>query len=130
MYERATGISEGFQTMVNSLSPPDGVLRPAELDQAFKNWKRAQRGLPELLRIQTQVNAGQIACALERYRLARGAYPDTFEALVPQFIVKPPRDFINGQPFTYRRIETGGFQSMVTSWTSMTVRGTAVCTGA
>ena len=116
MYERATATSEGFQTMLNALNPSDGVFRPAELDKAFKKWKRAQAGLPTLLQVQTQVNAGQIACALECARLANGAYPETLDALTPQFIAKLPRDLISGKPFTYRRIDEGHFLLYSVGW--------------
>ena len=47
---------------------------------------------------QTMVNEAQIACALERYHLAHGEYPETLDALVPQFIEKLPHDIIGGQP--------------------------------
>ena len=116
MYERATATSEGFQIMLNALSPSDGVFRPAELDKAFKKWKRAQAGLPTLLQVQSQVNAGQIACALECARLANGAYPETLDALTPQFMAKLPRDLINGQPFTYRRLDAEHFLLYSVGW--------------
>ena len=58
-----------------------------------------------LARNQTMVNEGQIACALERYRLALGEYPPTLDALVPQFIEKLPHDIIGGQPLIYRRTD-------------------------
>ena len=52
---------------------------------------------------QTLANEAQVACALERYRLARGQYPDTLDKLVPQFIEKLPHDIIGGGPLHYRR---------------------------
>ena len=52
---------------------------------------------------QTMVNEAQIVCALERYRLAHGDYPETLVALVPQFIEKLPHDIIGGKPSIYRR---------------------------
>jgi hypothetical protein len=55
---------------------------------------------------QTMANEGAVACALERYRLIHGEYPETLAALVPQFSDKLPRDLIGGQPLKYRR--TGG----------------------
>jgi hypothetical protein len=54
---------------------------------------------------QTLVNEGQIVCALEHYRLAHGEYPETLDALVPQFIEKLPHDIIGGQPLHYRRMD-------------------------
>jgi hypothetical protein len=46
-----------------------------------------------------------IACALERHRLARGQFPESLEALVPQFMEKIPGDIIGGQPLHYRRTD-------------------------
>jgi len=54
---------------------------------------------------QTLANQAQIVCALERYHLAHGEYPETLDALVPQFIEKLPHDIIGGQPLHYRRTD-------------------------
>lgn len=55
---------------------------------------------------QTYVNLARVACALERYRLANGNYPETLEVLTPKYIAKLPHDVINGQPWKYRRMES------------------------
>jgi len=60
-------------------------------------------------RIQTEVDLATIACALERFHLAHGNYPDTLDALMPQFIGKLPHDVINGQPLHYRLEPNGQF---------------------
>jgi hypothetical protein len=116
MYEQAASASGNFRNMIHALTPDDGILHPGEVSKAFASWKRAQQGLPRLLRIQTLVNEGQIACALERYRLAHGAYPETLDPLVPQFIGKLPRDIINGQPLIYRRTDDGLFLLYSVGW--------------
>ena len=51
---------------------------------------------------QTAVDFATIACALERYRLAQGHYPESLDALSPEFIPRLPRDIINGQALKYR----------------------------
>jgi len=65
---------------------------------------------------QTRFNQTQIACALERYRLAHGAYPETLDALMPQFIDKIPQDIIGGQPLHYRRTSDGKFLLYSIGW--------------
>ena len=60
-------------------------------------------------RIQTEVDLATVACALERFRLAQGNYPETLDALAPQFIEKLPNDIINGQPLHYRLEPNGQF---------------------
>jgi hypothetical protein len=53
---------------------------------------------------QAYVDETVVACALERYRLAHGLFPETLDALVPQFIGKLPNDVIDGQPLHYKRL--------------------------
>ncbi len=65
---------------------------------------------------QTRVNEAQIVCALERYRLAHGEYPETLDVLMPQFIEKLPRDIIGGQPLHYRRTSSGKFLLYSIGW--------------
>jgi len=66
--------------------------------------------------IQSQVDLAQVGCALERYRLAHGEYPETLDVFVPQFIEKLPHDMINGQPLHYRRTENGKFVLYSVGW--------------
>ena len=49
------------------------------------------------------MDLARVAIALERYRLAHGAYPESLDVLAPQFIAQLPHDIINGQPLHYRR---------------------------
>jgi hypothetical protein len=65
---------------------------------------------------QTLVNEAQIACALERYQLAHGEYPETLDVLVPQFIEKLPHDIIGGQPLIYRPTADGKFLLYSIGW--------------
>jgi hypothetical protein len=51
----------------------------------------------------------RLACVLERYRLAEGNYPETLDALSPEFIASVPREIVNGEPYHYRRTEDGSF---------------------
>jgi hypothetical protein len=57
-----------------------------------------------------------VAIALERYRLARGEYPESLDALAPQFIAKVPHDVIGGQPLHYRRTDDGQFVLYSVGW--------------
>ena len=52
---------------------------------------------------QTAVDEAAIACALERYRLANGQFPEILEALVPRFISELPNDVISGGSYKYHR---------------------------
>ena len=59
--------------------------------------------------VQTQLDQTRLAIAIERFRLARGAIPETLAELVPAFLPELPRDIYTREPMIYRRKETGGF---------------------
>jgi type II secretory pathway pseudopilin PulG len=65
---------------------------------------------------QSSVALARIAIALERYRLAHGDYPESLDALAPQFIKTIPHDIINGQPLHYRRESNGQFVLYSVGW--------------
>ena len=65
---------------------------------------------------QTSVDLARTAIALERYRLARGEFPESLDALAPQFIAKLPHDIINGQLLHYRRTSDGQFVLYSVGW--------------
>jgi hypothetical protein len=65
---------------------------------------------------QTFVNEAQVACALERYHLAHGDYPETLDALLPQFMDQLPHDLIGGQSLHYRRTDDGKFLLYSVGW--------------
>ncbi len=70
-----------------------------------------------------------VACALERYRLANGRYPDTLAALVPQFVVVLPHDIVNGDPFKYRRSDDGNYLLYSVGWNEKDDGGTVARVG-
>lgn len=74
------------------------------------------KAIQQCAKIQTLVNQAQIACALERYHLARNQYPETLNDLIPQFIDKIPHDIIKGQPLVYKRTENGRFLLYSIGW--------------
>jgi hypothetical protein len=81
------------------------LLLPA-LDKAI--WRTAAA--------QTAAEQATLACALERYRLAKGHFPENLEALVPQFIARLPKDLITGEPYRYRRTDDGQFVLYSVGW--------------
>jgi hypothetical protein len=79
--------------------------------------------LPALNRIITKAAVGQtvadeavLACALERYRLANGQFPDKLDALVPSFVSQLPHDPITGEPYKYRHTDEGRFVLYSVGW--------------
>jgi hypothetical protein len=65
---------------------------------------------------QTCANQAAVACALERYRLANGQFPETLDALAPRFIVRVPNDVIGGQTYKYRRTDDRQFILYSVGW--------------
>jgi hypothetical protein len=71
---------------------------------------------PVFARPQVWADEARIACALERYRLAHGVYPDSLEALIPACIDEVPHDIMNGEPYRYRVSADGTFQLYSVGW--------------
>ena len=58
----------------------------------------------------------RVAIALERYHLTHGEYPESLDALAPQFLKQIPHDIIDGQPLQYRRSSDGQFVLYSVGW--------------
>jgi hypothetical protein len=65
---------------------------------------------------QTLINEAQVVCALERYHLAHGEYPETLDPLAPRFIEQLPHDIIGGEPLRYQRTDGGKFLLYSVGW--------------
>jgi hypothetical protein len=57
---------------------------------------------------QTSLNQAIIACALERYRLARRKYPERLEELAPEWLSTVPHDAMSGRALNYQFDPTAG----------------------
>ncbi|HWW00557.1 MAG TPA: hypothetical protein VNZ64_12735 [Candidatus Acidoferrum sp.] len=74
------------------------------------------KAMQRTARMQTYVDAANVACALERYRLANGKLPDALEALAPAFIARIPNDVIDGKALRYRVKADGGYVLYSVGW--------------
>ena len=81
--------------------------------EATPNFVKAAR---TMARNQTLANEAFVACGLERYRLVHGQYPESLDALVPQFAEKVPHDIVGGQPLKYHRTAEGRFVLYSVGW--------------
>ena len=88
---------------------PDSFIVSIAVPNFIKAWQTTAHN-------QTLAEQLEIACALERYRLAHGEYPETLDALIPQFIAKLPHDIIDGQPLHYRRTNDREFLLYSVGW--------------
>lgn len=57
---------------------------------------------------QAALDLAVVACALERHRLTKGAYPDQLAALAPDYLTGVPHDLMDGQPLRCQ-LEDGRF---------------------
>jgi hypothetical protein len=64
---------------------------------------------------QVALDEAFVVCALERYRLARKAYPDSLDSLMPAYAAKLPCDVFTGAPLHYWR-DGDGFLLYSIGW--------------
>ena len=89
---------------------------PAYKTQAIMLFPAISATVRKIAAIQASIDLARVACALERYHLAHNEYPETLDALAPQFIAQLPHDIINGQPLHYRRTDDGKFVLYSVGW--------------
>jgi hypothetical protein len=122
------------ERLTAAIDATNGIVRPAEVESAMgaamKSFDRsgpytflAKRAWPNFIRAvqttahnQALVNEAIVACGLERFRLARGAYPQTIEELSPEFVKQLPHDVVNGEPLKYGRTAGGGYLLYSIGW--------------
>ncbi len=98
-------------------------IREAELRRLspYNIWARMNFGGVEWTAkwfafAQCSTDLARLACALERYRIAHGEYPDSLNGLSPQFIGQVPHDITNGKPLHYHRTPDGQFVLYSVGW--------------
>jgi hypothetical protein len=131
VYQNMIQLANTYQILGDSIDPSGQFVFPKKVDAASVMARShaglfafvAIRSMPNRVRpflgtakVQTQVHEALIACALERYRLARNSYPETLDALVPQFLAQIPPDLIGGRPLHYRRADGGKFLLYSVGW--------------
>lgn len=95
----------------------DWLFRHELFWQTFRqNRHEWERLLLETAFTITGVDAAILACALERYRRDRGQFPDSLNALVPEYLQKVPRDIVTREPLIYRPTQDGQFILYSTGW--------------
>ena len=104
--ERAEALENAFvHASITPYNMLARMLMPALAKAAAKS-ARGQAGLDFL----------QIASALEKHRLAQGAYPKSLEGLTPNQLKTIPNDLIDGKPLRYRLETHGGYTLYSIGW--------------
>jgi hypothetical protein len=135
-YQNELDIARLQQPWISSVVAPENHLvltkKYRETEETASDWSKqparpwnffAKLILPALgraaiksAREQISVDLARMAIALERYRLAHGEFPESLDALTPQFIAQVPQDVIGGQPLHYRRSSDGQFILYSVGW--------------
>jgi hypothetical protein len=131
IYQNMVAGSGALQECLAAVDPANHLVHPERLGAGREAGRERRsiyrvftlstvlnftRALQESAKRQSSVDQARVACALERYRLAEGRYPETLEPLAPRFIDKLPRQVIGGQPLNYRRTEPGRFLLYSVGW--------------
>lgn len=129
------------QTLIESLDITNQLVRPATVRRYSAELKKISKGfrphtfvarrfiadfsvLVQMVACkQTCLDEAEVACALERYRLAVGELPETLEALCPRLLDAVPPDIIGGQPLKYRREGNAGVVVYSVGWNETDERG-------
>jgi len=57
--------------------------------------------------VRVQSDLAEIAVAAKRYQFATGEYPESLDALVPDYVDAIPEDFLTAGAYVYKRSDTG-----------------------
>ncbi len=82
--------------LVGPVHDPKGKLRSAFAGSVEANTRH-----------QAELRSMIAACAVERYRLARGEWPQDLASLVPTYLKEVPQDPFDGKPLRFRRTSDG-----------------------
>ena len=68
-----------------------------------------ERASAKAARLEVQREMAVTAIALKRYSVRHGKLAPNLDALVPEFLLQPPKDFFDGQPHRYHLRADGSF---------------------
>jgi hypothetical protein len=108
-------ITEAFKEF-DSYMDPDSRMKFTRLIALYEDQLHFKACFEKLAYHQFFIQAAEVACALERYRLANGSYPDSLKALgelMPED--KIPRSWVDGSPLQIRLTDKG-YQLWVKAW--------------
>jgi hypothetical protein len=96
---------EKQQDRLKSLSPPPQRL-PLLLDALARDGDEPS-AVWAFHRAKAELRCAAVALAAERFRLAKGHWPERLEDLVPDYLPAVPADPFDGRPLRLRRMDDG-----------------------
>lgn len=131
LYTSLVYINKWLNDWISAVDPSNGRVRfdliaiPPRKGPVWLNLDRyyadlglaSVDGIPALFaEHQAKYDEAVVACALERYYLKNQAYPETLDALVPEFLSKIPHEAVSGEPIRYTRTAQGRFTLDAPVW--------------
>lgn len=95
--------SSAYMKELNAKRSPFTIMAGMLLPALSKATDKANRA-------QATAGLAIVACALERHRLAHGAFPPSLAELVPAYLPSVPTDWMGGGPLHYERTDDGWFR--------------------
>ena len=132
LYQNMKTLAQLKQAAINAFDRSRNLVLPGKVDRLIPEHSMRvrlsantfladlvpnfNRAIQTTARNQTLVNEALVACALERYRLANGRYPQTLGALTPRFLEKIPADIIGGKPLNFQLRPDGQYVLYSIGW--------------
>ena len=109
--ESLTGLEQFAQAKQDNGAPPYRTYSWMFLESNLSAGLAAMpRCIEAEVRIRTQLSMASTAIAVERYRIKYGRWPESLEALVPEFVPEIPEDpYQEGYPLKYIIRDNGDF---------------------
>ncbi len=143
-YQNMSTVASLEGDLLDGMAADGSLVHPQKLDRCMVHMEKTvgsitpynviaaiavpnfTRAFQHCARNQTLVKEAFVACALERYRLAHGAYPESLAKLSPGFVRGIPRDIITGAELHYRTAPDGSYVLYSVGWNEKDDGGT-VC---
>lgn len=108
---RGSGPDHTFDPDRSTPSAPENISGSFEKDYYWLGGQSGGFSATESQHIVLQIlfDQARLACALERFRLTRGAFPKTLEELAPEFVSTLPNDPYTRAPYHYRPVGSNSF---------------------
>jgi hypothetical protein len=90
-------VAESTASLIGALPHPVSSMIMPPLGKLFLEDAKAR----------SRYEITRTALALEQWRLAHGAWPESLEQLVPELLNSPPVDIFSGEKLRYRRTDMG-----------------------
>lgn len=144
MYRNMATVGALDQEYLDATEPGQGLVFPRGIDAAAEHCESVlkehreetfiigivfpvyTRAWQTTAKTQASVRQAMTACALQRYQMMNGSYPEDLSALAPEFIKEVALDPVTGERMQYRRDSRSDFLLYSVGWNGVD-EGGKVC---